>query len=136
VLKMLGKSTFVRRSRLRTCRETVARLQLINEKQREVLKKESPRWGDFDINVQNRHGEWWCDVYRYDYKSVSSYSTSEYEYMGRQTERNFIKSFGPFKTQVKAIKAGHKYVYKWRVHGHISKADRKVNDLYETTVTV
>lgn len=129
------KSTFVRRSKLKTCRETVARLQLMNEKQRKALKEESPRYGSFDVNVQNRHGEWWCDVYRYDHKSVSSYSTSEYEYMGRQTQRKFVRSFGPFKTQVKAIKAGHKYVYKRRVDGHISKAGRQVNEIYETTVT-
>lgn len=132
------KSFFVRRS---TLKESDKRnnflVNQIKEMQEDIDKIASrPRIGDHDVKVERKFDQWYCELYRYSYPS-RYYDSWERPYrVPRTPDRIFIKRMGPFKTQAKAIKAGHKFVYKRLVDAHISKADSVISDLYETIVTV
>ena len=133
------KSFFVRRSTLKESdRRNISLVNQIKEMQEHLDQIASrPRIGDHDVRVERKFDQWYCDLYRYSYPSRSYDSWSERSYrVPRTPERIFIKRMGPFKTQAKAIKSGHKFVYRRLVDRHIAKADHQMNMITETTVTV
>ena len=135
------KSIFVRRSSLSRSREITDDMTREIKRMQETIDKikDRPRVDDYDVRVTCKFGEWWCDLHKYT-QSTSAMYPSYVIYDGYQLPRapvcTFVRRLGPFKTQTKAIKAGHKHVYKCRVDYHISKADHQMNASSETSMTV